>query len=160
MSQKLLLIEDVDTLGRSGDVVSVRPGYARNFLLPNRLAVVANKEALRRQAKLQETRKAKALADKQEAEAVKAKLEDLSIEKVVKVDHEGHMYGSVSSQDIVDLIRKASGVQLEKRSVQLAHPIKRTGSHNISLKLKEEVIVEKITLKVMSEEESLAPKED
>lgn len=158
MAHKLLLLEDVDSLGRSGEIVTVRPGYARNFLLPQQMAVVADSQTLRRQAKLLEARAKKAAEDRKDSEAVKEKLEGLCLETVVKVDHEGHMYGSVSIQDIRDMIEKASGIALEKKAVQLVHPIKRTGSHKVSLKLKEEVVVENITLKVMSEEESKAPK--
>ncbi|MCB1114269.1 MAG: 50S ribosomal protein L9 [Chlamydiia bacterium] len=154
MSLKLLLIEDVDSLGRSGDLVEVRPGYARNFLIPQGLAKHANKEVLRLQAKLQEERQKKALEDKKDAEAIKAKLEGLELSVAVKVDPEGHMYGSVSVQDILDLILKASQVELDKKAVQLAHPIKKTGTHHITLKLKEEVVVENITLKVSSEEDN------
>lgn len=150
MANKLLLIEDVEELGRSGDVVSVRPGYARNFLLPQGFAVVADKNALRMQAKLQEERKQKAIVDRQEAEKAASALEGVVLTIVVKVDHEGHMYGSVSAHDIISLLQEQVNVALEKRSVALKHPIKETGVHTITIKLKEGVASE-ITLKVVPE---------
>src|SRR5262245_8691147 len=97
MATKLLLIEDVEDLGRSGDVVSVKPGYARNFLLPRGHAVRADQHALRMQTRLQEERQKRAILEKQEAEKTAAALEGVTLSTIVKVDHEGHMYGSVSA---------------------------------------------------------------
>lgn len=151
MANKLLLIEDVEALGRTGDVVSVRPGYARNFLLPQGLAVIADKHALRMQARLQEERQKKAILDKQESEQLAVKIEVLTLSQIVKVDHEGHMYGSVTIGDIVHLLQEQGGIALEKRMVQLKHPIKEVGVHEIHLKLKEGIPA-KFTLKVIPEE--------
>lgn len=139
MATKLLLIEDVEDLGRSGDIVGVRPGYARNFLIPQKLAVVADKKALRMQDRLQEARKQKALADKQEAEAIAAALQSVELTRIVKVDHEGHMYGSVSANDIVHLLQEQCSITIEKRSIALKHAIKTLGEHDIHVKLKEGV---------------------
>lgn len=150
MANKLLLLEDVDALGRSGDIVSVKPGFARNFLLPQGLAVVADKSALRMQAKLQEERKKRAIVDKQESEKLAASLEGIVVKTVVKVDHDGHMYGSVSALDIVHLLEQQSSLKLEKRFIHLKHAIKETGVHNIHAKLKEGVTAD-FKLKIMAE---------
>jgi large subunit ribosomal protein L9 len=150
MANKLLLLADVDALGRSGDVVSVRPGYARNFLLPQGLAVIANKHALRMQVRLQEERKKQALIDKAHSEELATRLQGMTLSTIVKVDHEGHMYGSVSAHDIAHLL-KAEGVEIEKRSIQLPHALKETGVHTIKIKLKEGVL-STFTLKVVPEE--------
>jgi large subunit ribosomal protein L9 len=139
MATQLLLTEDVVDLGRKGDIVSVKPGFARNFLLPKGFAVAASPRALRMQARLKEERQQKALADKSEAEAIAAKLVDVSLSTTVKVDQEGHMYGSVSAADIVHLIKAATEIELERSVVQLKHAIKTTGEHTIALKLKEGV---------------------
>jgi large subunit ribosomal protein L9 len=152
MATQLLLLEDIDTLGRKGDIVNVKPGYARNFLLPQGLAVIANKQALRLQENLKEQRRQQALADKKESEEIASRVEGLSLTKVVKVDQEGHMYGSVSAADIADLLKQESQVEIEKRMVQLKHPVKTTGVHPIFIKLKEGVTAT-FNLKVMSEEE-------
>ncbi|MEC7840439.1 MAG: 50S ribosomal protein L9 [Chlamydiota bacterium] len=139
MAMKLLLIDDVENLGRSGDIVSVRDGYARNFLLPRRIAMKADKNALRRQAALQEERQKKAVQDKAESEKQAKLLEAIVLEAEVKVDPEGHMYGSVSQQDIVRFLAEQHSMELEKRYIQLKQPIKELGAHRIEIKLKEGV---------------------
>ncbi|MEN9343631.1 MAG: ribosomal protein [Chlamydiota bacterium] len=136
MQNQLLLIEDVDDLGRSGDVVKVKPGYARNFLLPQKKAVVADPYTLRLQAKLKEERMKQAAVDKKDAEALAARLEGMILTTEVKVDPDGHMYGSVSAVDIVHLFEK-EGIQLERRNVILIHPFKQLGEYPVQLKLKE-----------------------
>lgn len=138
MAAKMLLIQDVENLGRSGDIVSVKPGYSRNYLLPQGFAVAADKHTLRMQARLKEERLKKAVADKEESDLIANALVGVVISTVVKVDHEGHMYGSVSAGDIIDLLQ-AVNVSLEKRSIVLKHPIKELGEHTITVKLKEGV---------------------
>lgn len=138
MQNQLLLLQDVDDLGRSGDVVSVKPGYARNFLLPQKKAVVVDKFALRMRARLVEERKKQAEVDFAEAEALVAQISSLSIGIEVKVDPEGKLYGSVAAADVVKILEK-EGIQLEKKNILLTHPIKELGNHTIKLKLKEDV---------------------
>jgi len=150
MAAKLLLIEDVEDLGRSGDIVTVKPGFARNFLIPRKYAVVANAGTLRIQAKLQEERQKRAAVEKQEAENTANALEGVIVKTIVKVDHDGHMYGSVSAHDIVELLQVQANIALEKRSVALKHSIKETGIHTIAVKLKEGVAAS-FTLKVIPE---------
>lgn len=151
MATKLLLIEDVEALGRSGDIVTVKPGYGRNFLLPQGLAIIADKKAMRQQERLMEERKKKAAEDKKESEEVAARVEGITLTTVVKVDHEGHMYGSVTSHEIAHLLREQHQFELEKKSIQLKTAIKTTGVHTITVKLKEGVTAS-FNLKVMSEE--------
>jgi large subunit ribosomal protein L9 len=151
MATKLLLIEDVEALGRSGEVVSVRPGYARNFLLPQGLAVIANKQTLRQQERLKEERLKRAIADKKDAEDIAARLGGISLTTVVKVDQEGHMYGSVTAHEIAHLLQEQQKVALDKKNIPLKHAIKETGVHTIPVKLQEGVTTSFI-LKVMSEE--------
>lgn len=150
MATKLLLIEDVEDLGRSGDLVSVRPGYARNFLLPRGFAVIADKSALRSQVRLQEERQKQAVQDKAESEKAANAVEGVTLMTIVKVDHDGHMYGSVTSHDIVNLLQNQVNIVLEKRAIALKHPIKETGVHQIAVKLKEGVTAS-FTLKVVPE---------
>lgn len=149
MSNQLLLIQDVDDLGRSGDIVSVKPGYARNFLLPQKKAVIADKFTLRMQARLQDERKQQAAVDKTASEELAARILGLVVTIHVKVDPDGHMYGSVSAQDIVRLLGE-QGVSLERKNVVLPQPIKLLGSHPIHLRLKEGIPAQ-IQLDVVSE---------
>lgn len=138
MKQQLLLLQDVEALGQKGDIVSARPGYVRNFLLPQGLAVVASPNTLRKRERLREERAKQAVVDRAEATELAKQVESLILETRVKVDPEGHMYGSVSALDIADLYQQ-NGLPVEKRYVQLPRPIKATGVHKIPLKLKEDV---------------------
>lgn len=151
MAIEVLLIEDVVDLGRSGEVHRVAPGYARNFLFPQGFAVVADKNTLRKQARLQEERQRRAQMDRAESEKLVQSLEGVVLGCTVKVDPNGHMYGSVSASDIVKLFEER-GFNVEKRYIHLAHPIKTTGVHTVHLKLKEGVTCE-CKLKVLTEEQ-------
>ncbi len=148
MGNQLLLIEDVDDLGRSGDLVSVKPGYSRNFLLPQKKAVIADKYTLRLQAKLKEERAQLAEVDRKEAEEIASKIEGVVLSIEVKVDPDGHMYGSVSALDIARLLEQ-EGYKIERRNIALIQPIKTLGVHPVTLKLKEGVPA-RVTLKVHS----------
>lgn len=139
MATQILLIEDVDDLGRSGEIVKVRPGYARNFLFPRGLAVMADKRAVRRQAQLQEERRKRAAQDRKDSEILAKQLEEVTLQTAVKVDPEGHMYGSVSAVDLVHLLEEQKQLKIEKKNVVLKHPIKTLGTHAIELRLKEGV---------------------
>ncbi len=157
MATKLLLVKDVEKLGRSGDIVGVKPGYARNFLLPAGFAVVADKNAIRMQERLQEERKARAAEERKEAEAIAAKLEGIEIETIAKVDPEGHMYGSVTVLDIVSLLKDKTNLEVEKTAVILKHPIKKVGEHTIDVRFKEDVSASfKLTVLAEGQEEATA----
>lgn len=139
MAYQLLLTNDVEGLGRKGQVVKVKPGYARNFLLPKKRAVIADVQTLRMQKKLQDERAKQTLVERKESEDFAAKINGQSVEIVVKVDQEGHMYGSVSAQDIVEKLNAALGINLDKKNVAFKQAIKTTGVHEVPLKLKEGV---------------------
>jgi large subunit ribosomal protein L9 len=150
MRQQYLLLEDVDEVGRSGEVINAKPGFARNYLIPQQKAVPATAHTLRMQARLQEERAKQAAVDKGAAEELAAKLEGSTLKITVKVDPEGHLYGSVSQMDIVHLFEK-EGVKLERKNIALPHPIKELGVHNLTLKLKEGVVCN-YTLQVVSDQ--------
>ncbi len=139
MKQQLLLLEDVEALGKKGDVVSAKPGYVRNFLLPQRFAVVASPNTLRKQERLRAEREKQAIVDRKEAEELAMQIGNITLETKVKVDPEGHMYGSVSAGDVAQLFQER-GLPVEKKYIQLTRPIKETGAHKISLKLKEGIM--------------------
>ena len=149
MRQKLLLIEDVEDLGKSGEIVSVKPGYARNFLLPKQKACIAKTHTLRMQKRLQEERAKRAIVEAKEAGELSKVLENVVLSIDVKVDPEGRMYGSVSANDIINLLEKEN-IKLDKKSIVLKHPIKKTGVFDISFKLKEGVMAT-CKLKIMPE---------
>jgi large subunit ribosomal protein L9 len=139
MAIELLLLEDVEALGRKGQVVRVRPGYARNMLLPRKLAVRADANALRQIEKLKEQRRIQAEQDLKESKDIAARMEGLVVHTTVKVDHEGSMYGSVTTNDLVTMLNDQHKIEIGKRDIQLKHPIKTVGDHKIAVKLKEGV---------------------
>lgn len=139
MAIELLLTEDVDALGRKGEIVKVKPGYARNFLLPRKMAFMATKNALRRQAALQEERAKQAVIDKKDSEALALKLKEINLETTVKVDPQGHMYGSVSALDLHKMLESEHGIVLGKRDILLKHPLKKVGTYTVNVRLKEDV---------------------
>src|SRR3569832_79640 len=138
MKQQYLLISDVEDVGRSGEVISVKPGFARNFLLPQQKAVPASEHTLRMQARLKEERAKQADIDRKEAEALAAKLQGLTLTITVKVDPEGNMYGSVGPTEIIELFAK-EGLQMDRRNIGINKPIKVIGPLTMALKLKEGV---------------------
>jgi len=152
MSEKILLLEDVEHVGLKGEIATVKPGYAYNFLLPKGLAMRATRAALRRQAKLQEERRIQAEEEKKESLQMAERLEGEIVEIEVKVDHEGHMYGSVSALNIIELLKLKTGVELEKRMVQLKAPLKAIGLFDVALRLKEGVTA-KIQVKISPQEQ-------
>jgi large subunit ribosomal protein L9 len=138
--QQLLLLQDVEALGRKGDVVFAKPGYIRNYLIPRGFAIVASEHTLRKRETLRKEREKQAIVDRAEAESLAKKLEGVILEIKVKVDPEGRMYGSVSAVDVERLFGE-KGFVVEKRYIQLSRPIKETGVHALSLKLKEGIPV-------------------
>ena len=140
----VLLQADVDNLGTGGEVVKVRPGFARNFLLPRGLAVPATPGNL---ARVEDLKKAAAARKTQEIAAateLAKKLEGSSVKIARSFGDEGKMYGSVTSKDIVEAFEKA-GITFERRNLQLPEPIKTLGTVEVPLKLHGSVTV---TLKV------------
>jgi len=148
--QRLLLLDDVETLGRSGQVVEVKKGFARNFLIPQAKATAATKHTLRMQEKLQAEREKKAAVDRKESEDLAKIIEQKkSITLEVKVDPEGKLYGSVTPQDISAKFAEDK-IDLDRKYIKLAKPIKDTGTFEVPILLKEDV-ESKITLHVHPE---------
>lgn len=139
MKQQLLLLQDVDVLGKKGEIVTARPGYVRNFLIPQGFAVIATPNMLRKQDRLRAERAKQAIIDRKESEELAAQVEGTTLEIRVKVDPEGHMYGSVSASDIAQLFQE-KGLPIDRKAVLVTKPIKVTGSHKVPLKLKEGII--------------------
>ena len=139
MKYHVLLLEDVTNHGRKGELAFTAPGFARNYLLPNGKAVLATHATVKMQEKLKKEREEQAKKDRKESEALAAQLKDKKFSTIVKVDSDGHMYGSVSAKDIVDFLFN-EGLKIERRNVMLHLPIKTLGTHAIKLRLPEEVM--------------------
>ena len=136
----ILLLEDVINYGRKGELVHVAPGFARNFLLPKKKALLANRVTIKMRAKLQEERSKQAELDRVESEKLALKVEGRTFETTVKVDPEGHLYGSVTTADIREILAR-DGFEIEKKHIALAHAIKQIGTYPVTLKLPEGVEV-------------------
>ena len=135
---EVILREDVDKLGRRGEVVKVAEGYGRNFLLPRGLALAvneANKAMIAKERKAHEARMAK---EKAEFQAVADRINGIRFVAPRKVGENDALYGSVTSGDIADFL-KGKGVEIDKRKVQLEEPIKKLGEHEVQVKLHPEV---------------------
>ena len=141
MAQAILL-KDFETLGDRGDVIDVAPGYLRNFLVPRKLAQPATPAAIA------EAQRRRAAAERAAAEAAEqAEQTALLLRKtVLTISHQagddGRLFGSVTAQEIADAIRQARGVRLEKRRVQLAEPIRTTGTHMVTVEVADGVTAE------------------
>jgi len=147
---EIILIENVDNLGLRGDLVKVKDGYARNFLLPKKMAIEAtpgNIKQIGQQRTKIETQKVK---DKSEAEAFRKILEGLELTVSRKVGEQGVLYGSVTMQDIANLLAE-KGHQIDKRKISVEQTIKMPGSFDVSIRIHPEVRAV-INLTVYSEE--------
>ena len=136
---KLILREDVENLGRGGDVVDVKPGYGRNFLLPRGLAVVANTKNLREIEHQKAVATAKAAKLKASAEAVAKRLAETPITLKRKAGEQDKLFGSVTAIDIAEAL-SARGLQLDRRSIDLPEPIKTVGDFEVPVKLHLDVV--------------------
>lgn len=135
---KIILLEDVATLGHSGDVIEVREGYGRNFLLPRKLAVMANPNSLRQlehQKAVIATKQAKSRAA---AEAVAGKLGGLAVTIARKVGEQDKLFGSVTALDIADALAQ-QGATVDRRQIHLGEPIKALGDFDVEVKLHRDV---------------------
>ena len=141
MAQAILL-KEVEQLGERGDVIDVSPGYLRNYLVPRKLAQAATPAAIADAERRREAAE-KAVAD---AAAKAEETASLLRKTVLTISHQagddGRLFGSVTSQEIVDAIRQARGVRLDKRRVQLEEPIRTTGTHMVSVEVSDGVTAE------------------
>jgi large subunit ribosomal protein L9 len=148
----VILREDVDKLGHRGQVVKVAAGYARNFLLPKKLAVAAtesNKKIVAQERDAALRREAK---DKASAEELAKLLGALKLTSIQKAGESDVLFGSVTAKDIADLLEK-QGYQIDRKKIQLDAPIKTLGEHKIAIRLHREVTAE-VSLSVNKEEEA------
>jgi large subunit ribosomal protein L9 len=137
---EVILREHVDNLGKRGEIVKVADGYARNFLLPRKLALPAtdgNRKHVERERKIVEVREA---AEKVQAEAIAARLNMIDITITRRVGETDQLYGSVTAVDIADFL-KGKGFEIDRRKLILPEPIKAIGEHTVPLKLHREVTV-------------------
>ena len=148
-STEILLLEKVDNLGLEGDIVKVKAGFARNFLLPRKKAVPLNLSNKKRLDALMIARAARESEELQNAQEVATKLENISLAIAVKTGSGGKLFGSVTSQQIVDKL-KEQGFVVDKRHFKNFNPSKDLGKMEVHLQLHQEVVVN-LTVEVVSE---------
>lgn len=139
MSTEVLLLSDIEKLGKAGDVVKVADGYARNFLLPKDLAAPVSQHALRRLEKLRKEREELSRIQKAEALDKAGKLANASVTLRAKTVDGSRLYGSISAADIVAALEADTKVAVDKAQLDLAEPLKETGTFDVTVKLHPEV---------------------
>jgi large subunit ribosomal protein L9 len=140
---KLILTADVPNLGAPGDIVEVKDGYGRNYLLPRKMAVVATRGAEKQVATITRARKSREIRDLGHAKEVAAELGKLDVTVTAKAAGDtGRLFGSVTSSDVVDAVRSAGGPLLDRRAVEVSGQIKSVGKHPVTVRLHPEVTTE------------------
>ena len=137
---KVILQQDVRGQGKKGQLVDVSDGYARNFLLPKKLAVIATAENLNTMKQQEKARKAQEAAEKAEAEALSKKLEGLTVKVAAKAGEGGRLFGAVTAKEVSEALAAQHGVTIAKAKLVLEEPIKACGGYQIKAKLGYEVV--------------------
>ncbi|PYT08479.1 MAG: 50S ribosomal protein L9 [Acidobacteria bacterium] len=146
---KIVLRENVENLGRRGDIVEVASGYGRNFLIPKKLAYLDTPGFRKMLAAERRAKEARELREQHEAQAVAGRIAEMSLSIPKKVGEEGHLYGSVTAQEISDLLA-AHGIEIDRRRIVLTEPIRTMGTHTVPVRLHREVTAQ-VTLEVVAE---------
>lgn len=136
---KVILKDDVEKLGRCGEVVEVKDGYGRNFLIARNLAIPATKGNLRAIREVTRQKEIKDLKKKKQEERLKIKLEKISCTAEVRVGEEDRVFGSVTSQDISELL-KDKGFEINRHKISLENPIKALGVYTVPIKVSSDVV--------------------
>jgi large subunit ribosomal protein L9 len=136
---KLILTHEVTGLGAPGDVVDVKDGYARNYLVPRGFAIRWTKGGEKDVAQIRRARKIHEIATIEQANEIKAKLEGVKVRLAVRSGDAGRLFGSVTPADVASAIKAAGGPDVDKRRVELGSPIKTLGGHQVSVRLHPEV---------------------
>jgi large subunit ribosomal protein L9 len=136
---KLILTQDVANLGAPGDVVEVKDGYGRNFLVPQGLAIVATKGAEKQVATIRRAREVREVRDLGSAKAIAGQLAELDVRLSARSGEGGRLFGSITTTDVVDAVAQAGGPQLDRRMVTLSAPIKAVGNHTATVRVHPEV---------------------
>ncbi|MBW1598808.1 50S ribosomal protein L9 [Streptomyces sp. JJ38] len=137
---KIILTNEVSGLGIAGDVVDVRDGYARNYLLPRGFAIRWTRGGEKDVEQIRRARKIREIATIEQANDVKAQLEGTKVRLKVRAGEGGRLFGSVTPADIATAVKSAGGPDVDKRRVELGSPIKTLGSHEVSVRLHTDVV--------------------
>ena len=145
---KLILTQEVAGLGSAGDVVEVKDGYGRNYLIPRGDAIRWTRGGEKTVESLKSARKARAVRDVEHAEEIKGKIEGATVALKVRAGEGGRLFGAVTTADIAEALSATAGESVDKRTLVLGNPIKALGVHTVSVKLHDDVSA-KVTLNVI-----------
>ncbi len=132
---KILLVQDVEHLGKAGDIKDVASGFGRNYLMPKGFAVLATRGQIKQAEERLNAGRKRADASRKDAEALAARINGKTLSFTVKVGEQGRLYGSVTSADIAEQIAQQLKVELDRRKIELDEPIKTTGTHDVTIRL-------------------------
>jgi large subunit ribosomal protein L9 len=136
---KLILTQEVGNLGGPGDLVEVKDGYGRNYLVPRGLAILATRGAEKQVAQIRRARDVRDIRDLGQAREVAASLASLPVKLAVRAGTGGRLFGSVTASDVVDAVTAGGGPKLDRRRIELTEPIKSVGQHTVSVRLHPDV---------------------
>jgi large subunit ribosomal protein L9 len=136
---KIILTHEVSGLGTAGDVVDVKDGYARNYLVPRGFAIRWTKGGEKDVEQIRRGRKIREIATIEQANEVKGQLEGVKVKLAVRAGEAGRLFGSVTQADIASAVKAAGGPDIDKRRVEIGSPIKTLGAHQVSVRLHAEV---------------------
>ena len=136
---KVILLQDVKGQGKKGQMIEVSDGYARNYMLPRKLAVEATADNMNTMKMQEKAKKAQEAAEKAEAQAISAKLKELTVKIVAKAGEGGRLFGAVTGKEIADALSKQHGITINKAKLVLDEPIKACGGYQIKAKLGHEI---------------------
>ena len=136
---KLILTQDVSNLGAPGDVVEVKDGYGRNYLVPQGLAIIATKGAEKQVATIRRAREVREVRDLGSAKQIASQLADLDVTLQARSGKDGRLFGRVTTADVAAAVTAAGGPKLDRRTITLTAPIKALGNHTATVKVHPEV---------------------
>jgi large subunit ribosomal protein L9 len=136
---KLILQQEVSGLGSAGDVVEVKDGYGRNYLIPRGAAIRWTRGAERQIESIRKARQVREIRDLDTAEDVRRRLENLSVNLQVRAGESGRLFGAVTPADIARAVKESGGPEVDKRRIEVGNPIKTLGVHEVAIRLHDEV---------------------
>lgn len=137
---KVLLRSDIKGIGRRGDIVNVSSGHARNFLLPNDLAIVANAGTIAQAEVMRKSREQQIAADRESARLVASSLSTTVIKIAAKAGNEGRLFGSINAAEIAKAVLDQTGVTIDRKNIQVETPLRQLGEHLVSAEIFSDVV--------------------
>ena len=137
---KVLLRSDIKGIGRRGDIVNVSSGHARNFLLPNDLAIVANAGTIAQAEVMRKAREQQIAADRESARLVASSLSTTVIKIAAKAGNEGRLFGSINAAEIAKAVLDQTGVTIDRKNIQVETPLRQLGEHSVSVEIFSDVV--------------------